>query len=125
MKKQANKKGIAALLLVATLILVLLISGIPSAHKATKKDCIPSKGIVQQIKNGPPGIMIHLKGDPKIYYISRKNNTGITLNTLEKQLRGKTVQLYTASDWSPLDPFSSMKQIHRLQIADTVIYAEF
>ncbi|MBS0027896.1 hypothetical protein ACTJJ0_04480 [Chitinophaga sp. 22321] len=125
MKKQANKKGIAALLLVVTLILVLLVSGIPSTRKANKKDCIPNRGIVQQIKNGPPGIMIHLKDDPKIYYISRKNGAGITLTTLEKQLRGKTVQLYTASDWSPLDPFSSMKQIHRLQIADSVIYAEF
>lgn len=125
MKKQANKKGIAALLLVATLILVLLISGIPSAHKANKQNCIPSSGVVQEIKNGPPGIMIHLKGDPKIYYISRKSNTGITLPVLEKELRGKTIELYTARDWSPLDPFSSMKQIHRLQIADTVIYAEF
>jgi hypothetical protein len=125
MNKQANKKGIAALLLVATLILVLLISGIPSARKADKKNCIPTSGIVQELKNGPPGIMIHLKNDPKIYYISRKTNTGITLNTLEKQLRGKNIQLYISQDWSPLDPFSSMKQIHRLQIADSVIYAEF
>lgn len=125
MNKQANKKGIAALLLVATLILVLLISGIPSARKADKKNCIPTSGIVQELKNGPPGIMIHLKDDPKIYYISRKTNKGITLNALEKQLRGKNIQLYISQDWSPLDPFSSMKQIHRLQIADSVIYAEF
>lgn len=125
MNKQANKKGIAALLLVAALILVLLISGIPSAHKANKKNCVPTSGIVQELKNGPPGIMIHLKDDPKIYYISRKSNTSITLNTLEQQLRGKKIALYTSQDWSPLDPFSSMKQIHRLQIADSVIYAEF
>lgn len=125
MKKQANKKGLAALLLAATLILVLLISGIPSAHKANKDNCTPTSGMVQQIKNGPPGIMFHLKDDPRIYYISRKTNTTLSLKSLEQQLTGKNVQLYTTHDWSPLDPFSSMKQIHRLQIADSVIYAEF
>ncbi|MBO9733227.1 MAG: hypothetical protein J7623_31590 [Chitinophaga sp.] len=125
MNKQANKKGIAALLLIATLILVLLISGIPSAHKATKQNCIPTSGIVQELKSGPPGIMIHLKNDHKIYYISHKTHPGISLNALEKEIMGKNIQLYTSQDWSPLDPFSSMKQIHRLQIGDTVIYAEF
>ncbi|SEW33757.1 hypothetical protein [Chitinophaga arvensicola] len=125
MKKQANQKGPAALLLAATLILVLLISGIPSARKANKKNCVPTSGMVQQIKKGPPGIMIHLKDDPRIYYISRKNSTTLSFTNLEQQLSGKNVQLYTVQDWSPLDPFSSMKQIHRLQIADSVIYAEF
>lgn len=126
MKKQANKKGAAAaLLLVATLILVLLISGIPSARRAKKENCAPVTGVVQEIKNGPPGIMIHLKQDPKIYYISRKTNTGISLKTLEQQLAGKNIQLYTTQDWSPLDPFSTMKQVYRLQIGDTVIFTEF
>lgn len=125
MKKQANKKGTAALLLVATLILVLLISGIPSARRAKRENCAPVTGVVQAIKNGPPGIMIHLKQDPKIYYISRKTNTGISLKTLEQQLAGKNIQLYTTRDWSPLDPFSTMKQVYRLQIGDTVIFTEF
>lgn len=125
MKKQANKKGTTALLLVASLILVLLISGIPSARKADKKNCTPTTGVVKEIKAGPPGIIIHLKQDPRIYYISRKTNTSLSLKTLEKELTGKNIQLYTAQDWSPLDPFSTMKQVHRLQIGDTVIFTEF
>ncbi|SKD00291.1 hypothetical protein SAMN05660461_1766 [Chitinophaga ginsengisegetis] len=125
MKKQANKKGATALLLVATLILVLLISGIPSAHKADKKHCTAITGVVKEIKAGPPGIIIHLKEDPRIYYISRKTNTSLSLKTLEHELTGKNIQLYTAQDWSPLDPFSTMKQVRRLQIGDTVIFTEF
>jgi hypothetical protein len=125
MNKQANKKDSAALLLVAALILVLLISGIPSARRANKKNCIPACGIVKEIKNGSPGIIIHLKDDPKIYYISHKIHVGATLDALKKTLPGKNVQLYISPEWSPLDPFSSMKQIHRLQIADTVIFSEF
>lgn len=125
MKKQANKKGTTALLLVASLILVLLISGIPSAHKADKQHCTPTAGMVKEIKAGPPGIIIHLKQDPRIYYISRKTNTHLSLKTLKKELTGKNIQLYTAQDWSPLDPFSTMKQVYRLQIGDTVIFTEF
>lgn len=125
MKKQANKRGLAALLLVATLILVLLISGIPSVSRANKKNCLPVSGIVQEIKNGSPGIVIHLKNDPKIYYISPKATGHLSPDQLDQQLRGKNIQLFTAKDWSPLDPFSSMKQIHRLQTADTVIFSEF
>ncbi|MFY0254872.1 hypothetical protein ACDQ55_13065 [Chitinophaga sp. 30R24] len=125
MNKKANKNGFTALLLVATLILVLLISGMPSAHKANKKDCAAITGIVQEIKNGSPGIIVHLKNDPKIYYISHKTNARIHTTDLEKLLKGKNVQLFTAHEWSPLDPFSSMKEIHRLQTADTVIFSEF
>jgi hypothetical protein len=125
MKKQSNKKGTTALLLVATLILVLLISGIPSAHKADKKNCTAITGVVKEIKAGPPGMIIHLKQDPRIYYISRKTNTHLSLKTLEKELTGKSIQLYITHDWSPLDPFSTMKQVQRLQIGDTVIFTEF
>ena len=125
MNKQANKKGSAALLLVAALILVLLISGIPSARRANKKNCIPTSGIVREIKNGPRCLIIHLQDDPKIYFISHKTNTRIALNELKKTLPGKNVQLYTSREWSPLDPFSSMKEVRRLQIGDTVIFSEF
>lgn len=123
--KKASKSGSTALLIVACCILVLLISGIPSSRKASKQNCIPVTGMVTTVKTGSPGWIIHLKDNPKIFYISSKSNTGLSLKQLEKDISGKTVALYTLHNWSPLDPFSSMQQIHRLQIGDQVVFSEF
>ncbi|GEP91423.1 hypothetical protein SAMN05660909_03481 [Chitinophaga terrae (ex Kim and Jung 2007)] len=123
--KNAGKRASTALLIVACCILVLLISGIPSSRKANKQNCIPVTGLVTSIKTGSPGWIIHLKNNPHIFYISSKTNTGLSLQQLEKDIAGKNVQLYTLHSWSPLDPFSSMQQVHRLQIGDQVLFSEF
>jgi hypothetical protein len=118
-------KGTTALLIVASCILVLLISGMPSSRKASKQNCIPVTGIVDKVKSGSPGLIIHLQNNPKIFYISPKTHTGLTTSELEKALKGKSIALYTLQNWSPLDPFSSMQQIQRLQIGQQIVFSEF
>ncbi|RFS24833.1 hypothetical protein DVR12_06470 [Chitinophaga silvatica] len=126
MNKKANQKGVTALLIAASCILVLLISGMPSVKKATKQNCTSITGIVAEIKSGSPGLIIHLQDNPHIFYISSKTNIHLTSTELEKAIKGKYIQLYTIQHWSPLDPFSSMQEIHRLQLGDNdIIFSEF
>ncbi|MBC9930431.1 hypothetical protein [Chitinophaga qingshengii] len=125
MNNKASNKGPATLLIVACFILVLLISGIPSARRISKNTCKPVTGQVLEVSQSSPGYVIHLKNDPRIYYIKKNLLPATNINSLEQQLRGQSVQLFTAAAWSPLDPFSSMKEIRRLQIGDHVIFSEF
>ncbi|NSL88164.1 hypothetical protein [Chitinophaga solisilvae] len=125
MNKKTSFKGIAALTLVACLIMVLLISGIASARRITRTTCKPASGQVQDVKQGAPGIVVHLKNDPRIYFIRSTTIPGSNAATLERELAGKEVQLYISADWDPLDPFSSMKEIRRLQTGDHVIFSSF
>ncbi|WP_143305248.1 hypothetical protein [Chitinophaga vietnamensis] len=112
------KKGGMALLLAAALILVLLISGLPGSSHASLHRCTARRGIVEIVKDGSPGTVIHLKEDPRIYYIAHKKNAAQF-----QAFIGKPVLLYISSDWSPLDPFSSMKQINRIQSGDSILFS--
>lgn len=125
MNNKANTKGPATLLIVACFVLILLISGIPSARRISKASCKPITGQVLEVTKSTPGYVIHLKDDPRIYYIKPASVPSATITSLEQQLHGRSVQLFTASAWSPLDPFSSMKEIRRLQIGDSVIFSEY
>ncbi|SKA39866.1 hypothetical protein SAMN04488128_10578 [Chitinophaga eiseniae] len=125
MKNKANNKGPATLLIVACFLLILLISGIPSARRISKTSCKPVTGQVTEVTQSSPGYVVHLKNDPRIYYIKPAALPSATTASLTQQLQGRPVQLFTAAAWSPLDPFSSMKEIRRLQIGDTVIFSEY
>ncbi|NLR63719.1 hypothetical protein HGH92_05320 [Chitinophaga varians] len=125
MNNKANTKGPATLLIVACFVLILLISGIPSTRRLSKASCKPVTGQVTTITKSSPGYVIHLKNDPRIYYIKPASLPSATMSSLEQQLQGRPVQLFTSSAWSPLDPFSSMKEIRRLQIGDDVIFSEY
>ncbi|QJB35605.1 hypothetical protein HF324_31620 [Chitinophaga oryzae] len=125
MKNKANNKGPATLLIVASLLLILLISGIPSTRRISKTSCKPVTGQVAEVTKSTPGYVVHLKDDPRIYYIKPAAFPSATTTSLSRQLQGRPVQLFTADAWSPLDPFSSMKEIRRLQIGDTVIFSDY
>ncbi|WP_212002709.1 hypothetical protein [Chitinophaga sp. HK235] len=125
MNNKKNNKGPATLLLVACFILVLLISGIPSVRRVNKNSCKPISGQVLDVSQSAPGFVIHLKDDPRIYYIKPASLPTASLTSLGQQLQGQSVQLFTASAWSPLDPFSSMKEIRRLEIGSHIIFSEY
>lgn len=125
MNNKANTKGPATLLIVACFMLILLISGIPSARRLSKTSCKPVTGQVLEVTKNSPGFVIHLKNDPRIYYIKPASMPSATIASLDQQLHGRSVQLFTTAAWSPLDPFSSMKEIRRLQIGDDVIFSEY
>ncbi|NIG53508.1 hypothetical protein [Chitinophaga sp. Cy-1792] len=118
-----NSRGYAGLALAAVFILILMVSGIPGSHSAAKEKCTQRSAVVAEVKNGTPGIVIHLAHDPKIYFISRKNERGLTAAILEKQLEGHNVNMLVADNWSPLDPFSSMLEIEEIKMNEAIIYS--
>ncbi|MBV7531147.1 hypothetical protein [Chitinophaga sp. sic0106] len=117
-----NFKGVAGLILAAIIIGGLLVSGIPGSRKASHEKHAVRTATVEEVKEGSPGIIIHLKNDPKIYFINTKQHHQITAADLQ-QLSGKETQLVVADNWSPLDPFSSMQEIESIELNHHTIYS--
>ncbi|WP_073077095.1 hypothetical protein [Chitinophaga jiangningensis] len=118
-----NSKGVAGLVLAAVIVGALLISGIPGSRKASHEKHAVRTATVEEVKEGSPGIIIHLKNDPKIYFINTKHHQQLTAAHLQQQLTGKETQLVVADNWSPLDPFSSMQEIEAIELDHHTIYS--
>ena len=123
MTTRNSTKGVAGLLLAGVLIVVLLVSGIPGARSVSRNKCANRSAIVETVNEASPGIVVHLKNDPKIYFISPTNNHGLTATTLRQKLAGKETQLLIAHAWSPLDPFSSLNEIEEIRQEGQLLYS--
>ncbi|RAJ83293.1 hypothetical protein CLV59_103257 [Chitinophaga dinghuensis] len=122
MTKRNSTKGVAGLLLAGVLIVVLLLSGIPG-RSVSRNKCANRSAIVETVNEASPGIVVHLRNDPKIYFIAPKNNHGLTVNALRQKLAGKETQLLIAHAWSPLDPFSSLNEIEEIRQEGQLLYS--
>ena len=118
-----NFKGYAGLVLAAVIVAALLISGIPGSRKATHEKHTVKTATVEEVKEGSAGIILHLKNDPKIYFIDTKKRRHPSAAELQHQLSGKETRLVVADNWSPLDPFSSMQEIESIELEQHTVFS--
>ncbi|MGC3947289.1 MAG: hypothetical protein QM762_22705 [Chryseolinea sp.] len=117
-----NKKIVIASLFFALLIsLAVVFQPVPTA---SADNTLRAMGTVDQVfEAGSEDLIFKLKGDDHLFYIDTGSAAGMKLASLKSGLRGQNVEIYYVKYWSPLDRFSKLKYIAKVDVNRTTLYS--
>lgn len=113
---------ISGILLSLLVVTVLALSIVPVPKE---KDCLVAKGIVTSVaEGGDKDIVFSLKGHSQRFYINRGLEQGLSITTLEQQLKGQEVVIKYPDYTAVLDPAGSVKHITKMYYKGGVLFSE-
>jgi hypothetical protein len=60
--------------------------------------------IEQVLQTRSNEVVFKLKDDDKFYYIEKESQKDLSVTDLQKELSGKSVEIYYVKRWTPIDP---------------------
>ena len=117
-----NKKIVIASLFFALLIsLAVVFQPVPTA---SAENTLKTIGTVDQVfEAGGQDLIFKLKGDDHLFYVDTESTDGVKLASLKTKLTGQDVEIYYVKYWSPLDSFSKLKHIAKMDVNSTTLYS--
>jgi len=117
-----NKKIVIASIFFALLIsLAVVFQPVPTASAVNTLKTI---GTVDQVfEAGGQDLIFKLKGDDHLFYVDTEPTDGVRLASLKTALPGQAVEIYYVKYWSPLDSFSKLKHIAKMDVNSTTLYS--
>lgn len=93
----------------------------------SRENSVSVNGYVTGIYDGGStfDMMVVLKNDPNFYYVNRGFEHRFKLVEAKQQLESKSVTVYYAKHWTPLDPSGHMRHITALVLNGDTLYKEF
>lgn len=118
-----NKKIVIASLFFALLIsLAVVFQPVPMA---SADNTLRTMGTVEQVfEAGSQDLIFKLKGDDHLFYIDTGTTADMKLASLKSGLRGQSVEIYYVKYWSPMDSFSKLKHIAKVDVNRTTLYSK-
>lgn len=117
-----NKKIVIASIFFALLIsLAVVFQPVPAA---SVENTFKTFGTVDQVfEAGGQDLIFKLKGDDHLFYVDSGSTEGVKLASLKSELPGQHVEIYYVKYWSPLDSFSKLKHIAKMDLNSTTLYS--
>ncbi|MEJ1239415.1 hypothetical protein WBG78_14865 [Chryseolinea sp. T2] len=117
-----NKKIVIASLFFGLLTsLAIVFRPVPVA---SVENTLKTIGTVDQVfEAGEQDLIFKLKGDDHLFYVDTESTDGLNLASLKAKLPGKNVEIYYVKYWSPLDSFSKLKHIAKMDLNSTTLYS--
>jgi hypothetical protein len=104
-------------------LLVVLAFVFRPVPNASPENTIKTVGTIDEVfKAGDDDVIIKLKGDYRLYYISQGLKDGVTLTSLQVELPGKSVEIHYVKYWTPIDPLSRLKHISKVDVEQTTLF---
>ena len=66
-------------------------------------------------------VVFKLKDDDRLYYIQKNLKKELSLQDLQKQLPGKSVEIYYVKQWTPVDPLR-VNHITKVDLNNMTLY---
>jgi hypothetical protein len=90
-----------------------------------EKDCSTLKGTVKEIyESGVKDVAFKLQGHDEEFYINRGLERGLDLKKLKAELINKDILIKYPKQWTPLDPFSSLRHVSKIELDGQTIFSE-
>lgn len=117
-----HKKIVIASIFFALLItLAVVFQPVPAA---SSENTLKAIGTVDQVfEAGGEDLIFKLKGDDHLFYVDSGSTGGIQLASLKTKLPGQNVEIYYVKYWSPIDRFSKLKHIAKMELNSTTLYS--
>lgn len=91
---------------------------------ASPENTLKTFGTIEDVfKAGDDGVVFTLEGDDRLYFIDNGLKKGLQFTSLQKQLPGKSVDIYYVKYWTPIDPLSKLKHISKVNMNSTTLYS--
>jgi hypothetical protein len=117
-----HKKIVIASIFFALLIsLAVVFQPVPTA---SADNTLKAIGTVDQVFDaGGQDLIFKLKGDDHLFYVDEGSTEGFKLASLKTELPGQSVEIYYVKYWSPIDSFSKLKHIAKMELNSTTLYS--
>ena len=117
-----NKKIVIASIFFALLIsLAVVFQPVPTA---SVENTLKTIGTIDQVfEAGGQDLIFKLKGDDHLFYVESGSTDGVKLASLKTALPGQSVEIYYVKYWSPLESFSKLKHIAKVDLNRTTLYS--
>ena len=94
--------------------------------KVSQENAIRITGVVESVSqvDETGDISIRLKDNPTSYYINRGIQNGMSVPTLQEQIKEKEVTILYPDHWTPLDPLGHYQHVSRITLEEENIYDE-
>jgi len=108
-------------------LLFVILALRPIMNPSLEKSELVTGTLVGVTGSNTPGgdVFLKLSEDDRRFYINRGVENGVSPETWKKDFTGKSITLYYARHWTPLDPFGSTKHVTRVEHDEEVLYSEF
>lgn len=118
-----NKKIVIASIFFALLTsLAVVFQPVPTA---SAENTLKAIGTIDKVyDSGHRDLIFKLKGDDHLFYIENGPRNGIMLASLKEDLPGQRVEIYYVKHWSPLEKFSKLKYIAKMDVNRTTLYSK-
>jgi hypothetical protein len=92
--------------------------------RASAENTLKAIGTVDQVfEAGGQDLIFKLKGDDHLFYVDTGLTEGVTLASMKTELPGQSVEIYYVKYWSPIDSFSKLKHIAKMDLNSTTLYS--
>lgn len=117
-----NKKIVIASLFFALLTsLAIIFQPVPPA---SPENVMKTMGTVDQVfETGGKDLIFKLKGDDHLFFVDEGAEAGVKTASLRSVLPGQSVEIYYVKYWSPVNSFSKLKYIARMEVNSTTLYS--
>jgi hypothetical protein len=91
---------------------------------ASVENTLKTIGTIDQVfEAGEKDLIFKLKGDDHLFYVDTGSTDGVKLASLKAALPGQHVEIYYVKYWSPLETFSKLKHIAKVDLNSTTLYS--
>lgn len=80
--------------------------------------------IEQVLQTRSNDVVFKLKDDDKFYYIEKESQRDLSLSELQKELSGKSVEIYYVKRWTPVDPLR-VNHITKVDLNKMTLYTRY
>jgi hypothetical protein len=99
---QVKKIVVASIFFLLVVTLGLVFRPLPAA---SPDNTLRTYGTIEEVmETGSKDVVFKLKDDDRFYFVREDLENGLSFNELQRELSGKSVEIYYVKHWTPIDP---------------------
>ena len=117
---QAKRIVVASIFLLLMITLGAIFRTTPNTPK---ENTLRTLGTIEQVmETHNKNVVFKLKDDDRLYYIEEDLGKDLTFRELQRELSGKSVEIYYVKRWTPIDPLR-VKHVTKVDLNKMTLYS--
>ena len=119
---QTKKIVVASIFFLLMVTLGFVFRPLPTS---SPENTVKSLGTIEQVlETRNNDVVFKLKDDDRFYYIEERLEKGLSFPELQRELSGKSVEIYYVKHWTPIDPLR-VKHVKKVDLNKMTLYTSY